>query len=399
MQNGRVDMTSATTGAGTGAEARGGSGRPPAPEPAATGLRAAGLPSPGGRNDAPDGPWDEAQGPSGGLWGSRWDDRTRAWTATAATVLLAAVAGTCALAWYGSGAALGLAVAAAVAAAGGTALTAAPGRRAAGTALLLAGAALGLLAAWYATPAGPARLAATGLTAAAALALLGLRNGPVPGGPAGAAATAVAVGAWELLLPAGTVRAGVALGFLSVLALGALPRLALRTAGLTRLDGGQPGGSPVGRQRVAAALAAAHRGLAPATVAQAASAGAAGVLAAGGSGPWPVLTALLLAAVLFSRARAYPLAMEVAALLAAGTAVCLRLVVRCAVDGGAPAPALAALGVLAALPVAALAVRLPEPLRDRLGRRLDLAESVCMVALIPAGLGAFGLYGLLPFGA
>ncbi|MCK7623667.1 secretion protein snm4 [Streptomyces sp. RS10V-4] len=373
MQNGRVDMTSATTGAGTGAEAHGG-GRPAAPaDPAGTDLPA----------------------PAGG----RWDDRARTRTALVAAVLLAAVTGSCALAWYGSGAARWLAAAAALAAAGGAVLTAAPGRRAPGTALLLAGTALGLLAAWYAAPAGPARLAATGLTAAAALALLGLRNGPVRGGPAGAAAAAVAVGAWELLLPAGPVRAGVALGFLSVLALGALPRLALRTAGLTRLDDRQPGGSPVGRQRVATALAAAHRGLAPATLVPAASAGAAGVLAAGGPGPWPVLTAVLLAVVLLSRARAYPLAVEVAALLAAGTAVCVRLVVRCAVDGGAPALALAALCVLTALPVAALAVRLPQPRRERLGRRLDLAESVCMVALIPAGLGAFGLYGLLPFGA
>ncbi|MCZ0994723.1 hypothetical protein O1L44_18550 [Streptomyces noursei] len=70
-------------------------------------------------------------------------------------------------------------------------------------------------------------------------------------------------------------------------------------------------------------------------MALAASAGAAGVLAAGAPGLWTVLTALLLAVVLFSRARAYPLAAEVIALLAAGTAVCVRLVLLCATDGGA----------------------------------------------------------------
>lgn len=201
---------------------------------------------------------------------------------------------------------------------------------------------------------------------------------------------------WELLLAlTDPVRTGVVLGFLSLLALGALPRLALRAAGLTGLDDRHAGGTPVSRHRVAAALAATHRGLAPATVALAASAGAAGVLAAGETGPWTVLTAVLLALVLFSRARAYPLAAEVVALLAAATAACVRLVLLCATDGGAPGPALAVLGLLAAVPVVSRAVRLPEPLRNRLRRWLDLVEAVSMVALIPVGLGAFGLYGLL----
>ncbi len=323
-------------------------------------------------------------------------DRGRTWTAAAASALLAAVAGIAATTWYAAGAAPWLGGAAVLAAGGGAALTATPGRRAAGTALLLTGTTLGLLAAWHAAPGGAARLAATGLTAAAALALLGLRTGLGRGGLTGAAAVALAVGAWELLLAlTDPARTGVALGFLSVLALGTLPRLALRAAGLTGLDDRHPGGTPAGHQRAATALAAAHRGLAPATVATAASAGAAGVLAAGRPGLWTVLTALLLAVVLLSRARAYPLAAEVVALLAAGTAVCVRLVLLCATDGGGPALALAALGLLAALPVAALAVRPPEPLRDRLRRWLDVVESVSVVALIPVSLGAFGLYGLL----
>ncbi|MYT31209.1 hypothetical protein [Streptomyces sp. MspMP-M5] len=378
MQNGRVDMTSATPDAAAavpaGAPGQRG-GRPPAPaRPAA----------------APTGP---AELPAAG---DRWDDRSRTRTAAAASVLLAAVAGIAATTWYAAGAAPWLGGAAVLAAGGGAALTATPARRAAGTALLLTGTTLGILAAWHAAGGGAARLAAAGLTAAAALALLGLRTGLGRGGLTGAAAVALAVGAWELLLAlTDPVRTGVALGFLSVLALGTLPRLALRAAGLTGLDDRHTGGSPAGHHRAAAALAAAHRGLAPATVATAASAGAAGVLAAGRPGFWTVLTALLLAVVLFSRARAYPLTAEVAALLAAGTAVCVRLVVLCATDGGGPALALAALGLLAALPVAALAVRPPAPLRDRLRRWLDLVESVSVVALIPVGLGAFGLYGLL----
>ncbi|MFE6686556.1 secretion protein snm4 [Streptomyces sp. NPDC057743] len=373
MRNGRVDMTSATTGAAAGPERRDDDGWPTA-GPAGTTR----PPAPAGR---------------------RWDDCGRNRTAALASALLAAVAGICATTWYGAEAASWLGAAAVVCAGGGAALTAAPGRRPVGTAVLLTGVTLGLLAAWQTAP-GAARLAATGLTAAAALALLGLRTRLGRGGLTGAAALALAVAGWELALAlTDPVRTGVVLGFLSVLALGALPRLALRTAGLTGWDEKHAGGTPVSRHQVAAALAATHQGLAPATVATAASAGAAGVLAAGAPGPWTVLTALLLAVVLFSRARAYPLAVQVVALLAAGTAVCVRLVLLCAADGGAPALALTALGLLAALPLVALAVRLPDPLRNRLRRWLDVVESVSTVALIPVGLGAFGLYGTLLGGA
>ncbi|WP_189300312.1 secretion protein snm4 [Streptomyces albospinus] len=375
-------MTSVNTDVSAGAGRRGGSGRTPrATPPAGTDLT----------GDAAD-PLD--------VHGWGWGEPSRTWTAMTASVLLAAVAGVCAGAWYGDrGTALWLGGVAVVAEGAGAALAASAGRtgrHAPGTALLLLGGTLGTLAAWQAAPAGAARLAAVGLTAAAVLALLGLCTGLGRGGLTGAAALALAVGAWEAgLALTDPTRTGAALGFLSVLALGALPRLALTAAGLTRLDDRHSGGTPVSRHQVAAALGATHRGLAPATVAMAVSAGAAGVLVAGDGGTWPVLTAVLLSVVLFSRARAYPLAVEVVALLAAGTAVCVRLVLLCATDGGAPGRALAALCVLAALPVAALAVRVPEPFRARLRHWLDRVESVSMVALIPVGLGAFGLYGLL----
>ncbi|MFG2097693.1 secretion protein snm4 [Streptomyces sp. NPDC048612] len=334
-------------------------------------------------------------------WG--WGEHSRVWTAVTASVLLAAVTGVCAGRWYAHGGSapwLGLAavlVTAAGAAAGARA--ARLGRHAPGAALLLLGGVLGVAAAWQAFPDGAARLAAAGLTVAAVLALLGLRTGPVRGGLTGAASLALAVGAWELGLALTTpARTGVVLGFVSVLALGQLPRLALRTAGLTRLDDARSGGTPVSRHQVAGALGAGHRELVPATVVAAASAGAAGVLALQTPGLWTVLAALLLCGVLCSRARAYPLAVEVVALLAAGLAVCVRLVLLWGTDGGAPGLALFVLGLLAVLPVAVLTVRLPEPTRARLWRWLDLAESVSVVALIPVTLGALGLYGLL-FGA
>ncbi|UKY51007.1 secretion protein snm4 [Streptomyces inhibens] len=334
-------------------------------------------------------------------WG--WGERSRTWTAVTASVLLAAVAGFCAHNWYaGEAAALWLGIVAVVltgAGAGVGTRAARSGQRAPGTALLLLGGILDVAAAWEAVQGGSARLAAVGLTAAAVLALLGLCTGLGRGGLIGAASVALAVGAWELGLALTTpARTGVALGFVSLLVLGALPRIALMAAGLTRLDDQRSGGTPVSRHQVAAALGATHRDLAPATVVMAASAGAAGVLAVHTPGLWSVLAALLLCVVLCSRARAYPLAVEVVALLAAGLAVCVRVVLLWATDGGARVLALVALGVLAGLPVAVLAVRVPEPLRARLRRWLDLVESVSVVVLIPVALGAFGLYSLL-FGA
>ncbi|WP_310726017.1 secretion protein snm4 [Streptomyces sp. N2A] len=340
-------------------------------------------------------------------WG--WGDRSRTWTAATASVLLAAVAGVCAHSWFGDGAASAAGIAAVVVAGAGAAVGALAGKdgqRSPGAvrsgqhgpaaALLLLGGTLGVAAAWQAASGGGARLAAVGLTAAAVLALLGLCTAAGRAALTGAASVVLAVGGWELGLALTTpARTGVALAFVSVLVLGYLPRLALMTAGLTRLDDQRSGGTPVSRHQVGAALGGAHRELSLVTVATAVSAGAGGVLAVQTPGLWTVLAALLLSVVLCSRARAYPLAVEVVALLAAGLATAVRLVLLWATDGRAPAPALAALGLLAVLPAVVPAIRMPEPLRARLRRWLDLVESLSMAALIPVALGAFGLYGLL----
>ncbi|MGW2404298.1 secretion protein snm4 [Streptomyces sp. NPDC001739] len=340
-------------------------------------------------------------------WG--WGDRSRTFTAATASVLLAAVAGVCAHSWFGDGAASAAGIAAVVVAGAGAAVGAlarkdargssgavGSGQHAPAASLLLLGGTLGVAAAWQATSGGGARLAAVGLTVAAVLALLGLCTTAGRAALMGAASVALAVGGWELGLALTTpARTGVALAFVSVLVLGYLPRLALMTAGLTRLDDQRSGGTPVSRHQVGAALGGAHRELSLVTVATAVSAGAGGVLAVQTPGLWTVLSALLLSIVLCSRARAYPLAVEVVALLAAGLATAVRLVLLWATDGGAPAPALAALGVLAVLPAVVPAIRIPEPLRTRLRRWLDLVESVSVAALIPVALGAFGLYGLL----
>ncbi|SOE12902.1 hypothetical protein SAMN06272775_3886 [Streptomyces sp. 2323.1] len=341
--------------------------------------------------DATDGAADDPA-----VHGWHWGARSRTWTAGAASVLLALIAGTAAASWYGPGAAaLGLGIAGALAAAAG-ALCGWLGRRPLGTALVLLGGALGVLASWQASSAGTVRLAAVGLTVAAVLALLGVGTELGRGGLVGAATIALAVGVWEAGLALTDVaRTGVALGVVSVLVLGYLPRLALRAAGMTRLDDRHSGDAPVSRHQVATALGATHRGLAPATVAVAASAGAAGALAAGQGDGWSVAAAALLCVVTLSRARAYPLAVEVIALLAAGTAVGVCLLLRWAASSGDPSGALAVWGVLTVLPLGVLALRVPEQVQARLRRLLNLVESVSVVALIPVALGALGVYGRL----
>lgn len=333
----------------------------------------------------------------------RWGRRSRTWTAGAAGVALALVAGVAAASWYGAGrAALWLGVAGVLAAAGGVVggrlvRPGGLGQRATATALLVLGCALGVLASWEGASAGTVRLAAVGLTVAAALALLGVCTELGRGGLVGAATVALAVGAWEAgLALTGVARTGVALGVASVLVLGYLPRLALTAAGLTRLDDQRSGGAPVSRHQVATALGVTHRGLAPATVALAVSAGAAGVVAAGSGDGWSVAAAALLCPVLLSRARAYPLTVEVVALLAAGTAVGVALVLGRAAGPGDPAGALAVLCAGAVLPFGVLAVRVPEHVRVRLRRLVNLVESVGVLALILVALGAFGVHaGLL----
>ncbi|GCD44883.1 EsaB/YukD family protein [Streptomyces paromomycinus] len=335
----------------------------------------------------------------------QWDERSRTWAAVVAAVLLTVVVGVFAGDRYGLGrAGLWLGLAAVAAAGAGAAAGLLLPRKAPATALLLVGGTLGVFASWGATPDGAPRLAAVGLTVAAVLALLGLCTGLGRGGLVGAAAVAAAAGAWAIgLAVADPARTGVVLGVVSVLVLGCLPRLALASAGLTRLDDRHSGGAPVSRHRAAAALGATHRGLTLAAVTTAGSAGAAGVLAVSGTGGasgtadgWTVTAAVLLSVVLFSRARAYPLVLEVVALLVAGAAVCVRLVLLWGADGGNPAAALTLLCLLVLLPLAALAVRPPEHVRLRARHLMNVVESVSVVALIPVALGALGVYGGLP---
>jgi hypothetical protein len=167
-------------------------------------------------------------------------------------------------------------------------------------------------------------------------------------------------------------------------------------SGLTGLDDRRSGGVSVSRHEVGNALAATHRGLALATIATAVSAAAGGWLLTTAPEPtvWTVALTSLVAVVLLSRARAFPLVAEVVALFAAAALLVVRLVVLW-MDHAAGAGPLAVLCAAAVLPLLVLAVQPPEHVQVRLRRVGDLIESIGVIGLFPLAVGVFGIYGQL----
>ncbi|MFZ4274508.1 type VII secretion integral membrane protein EccD [Streptomyces arboris] len=277
------------------------------------------------------------------------------------------------------------------------------GNRGLATALLFVSGGLGVLTAWTAADAydwsGPARLAAVAAAVALALLLLGFFSPLGRGGLIGAGATAAVTAVWEAVaaVESDPARLGAVMAVFSVVLLGMLPRLALMASGLTALDDRRSGGVSVSRHDVSNALAATHRGLALATVVTAVSATAAGWLLTLSARPtvWTVLLPSVVAVVLLSRARAFPLVAEVVALFAAAAVLVVRLVMLWMeqVSGGSGPVIL--LAVAALLPLLALSVEPPEHVRVRLRRTADLVESIGMVGLFPLAIGVFGMYGQL----
>ncbi|WP_406193344.1 type VII secretion integral membrane protein EccD [Streptomyces griseus] len=277
------------------------------------------------------------------------------------------------------------------------------GNRGLATALLFVSGGLGVLTAWTAADAydwsGPARLAAVATAVALALLLLGFFSPLGRGGLIGAGATAAVAAAWEAIaaVESDPARLGAVMAVFSVVLLGMLPRLALMASGLTALDDRRSGGVSVSRHDVADALTATHRGLALATVVTAVSATAAGWLLTLTARPtvWTVLLPSLVAVVLLSRARAFPLVAEVVALFAAAAVLLVRLVMLWMEQTSGGAGPVVVLGVAALLPLLALSVEPPEHVRVRLRRTADLVESIGMVGLFPLAIGVFGMYGQL----
>ncbi|WKX74317.1 type VII secretion integral membrane protein EccD [Streptomyces sp. XD-27] len=336
------------------------------------------------------------------LRGWRWGAGARQWTAAVGCVALAVSAGGLAHASLGAvDVAVPLLAVAVLLSALGAPL-ARRRQRELGTVLMVCGGALGVLGAWAAADAHewawPARLAGVGGALVVMLVLLGVFSAVGRGGLVGAGAVVGTVGAWEVAaaVQGDLSLVGGVLAVVSVVALGVLPRLALSGAGLTALDDRRSGGTSVSRHEVESALAATHRGLVLATVVTAVSAVGAGLLAVAESSPWTVLLTVVLAVVLLSRSRAYPLVAEAVVLLAGAAVLFVRLVVLWIdhVDGEPYAP-LAVLAMAAVLPLGVLAVRPPEHVRVRLRRVVDLVEAVGVVALFPLVVGAFGVYGRL----
>ncbi|MEV7063719.1 type VII secretion integral membrane protein EccD [Streptomyces collinus] len=339
------------------------------------------------------------------LW--RWRPAVRRVVAGCATVLWAVAAGLLArhhfaLSTVGAGL---LAVAMACALAG--ALLGRARRHTLAATLIITAAALAVLGTWTCADAygwsGAVRLAGVAGGVALALVLAGWFTPLGRGALIGAGAVTGCLVVWEATLglqggaqtAAQQARVGALLAVVSVVVLGVLPRLALMTSGLSGLDDRRTGGASVSRYQVGTALAATHRGLVLATVAFAASAGAAGVLVLHTVSVWTVSLGVVVMAVLALRARAFPLTAEVVVLLGAAAVVAVRLVVVWGDHASGAFGPVAVLGFLAVVPLVLLAVEPAEHVRVRLRRTGDLLESVAVIALFPLVIGAFGVYGRL----
>lgn len=343
----------------------------------------------------------DGEGPRADPAGRQWGPRASRITGSAAAVLLVTVTALLAreefaaasVAWW------------LLAAAGSTAVLGAlllrrtaVGRGVPATVVAVAGV-LVVMAAWTAADAhhwsAPTRLVVLAAACAAALALLGLFSPVGRSGLVGAVTLAGLAALWwvTLLLTDDPAHTGAVQGVIAVAVLGVLPRAALTDAGLTAWGERRAAGVSVSRLGAGAALAATHRGLVGATLVAAASATAAGWLVGGRPNPWAVLFTAVLAVVLWSRSRAYPLVAEVVLLRAGAVVLFVRLAAVWMQESAQPSfGPVVLLCLAAALPLVATAVTLPDRLRTRLSRGMDLAESAGVIVLFPLAVGVFGVH-------
>ncbi|GAB3922518.1 hypothetical protein GCM10029976_011200 [Kribbella albertanoniae] len=222
--------------------------------------------------------------------------------------------------------------------------------------------------------------------------------GLVGGGLVAGATSLLFVLVWMLGVGTGLAadRVGALAALLAVLLLGLLPRMALALSGLSGLDDKRASGQEIMRGDVQSALNAAHLGLALATVPIAVSSAVAGIMLLKAGGPWAVALALVLAFLLASRSRLYPLVQEVAALFAAAFTVVSGCVLIAAVNGQGGAFIALGLLVLVALFCAfGLGSAPAEHVRARLTQLLDYLEVGAIIVTVPLALGVFGVYSNL----
>ncbi|GAA3759885.1 type VII secretion integral membrane protein EccD [Salinactinospora qingdaonensis] len=328
-----------------------------------------------------------------------WSPQAARWTATGAVGALCLALG--ALVWNGThdgaGAAV-MAVLAAVLLAVGLVLGVV-GREPLGTALALGGGAIGVLAVWFTADlyAWPGWLRWGGLAMLPGLIVLGLGvtsplgRGGVVGGTVALALALVWLGCG--LAGLSIADTGVVLALACVVLLSLFLRVALTLSGLTVLDDRRSAAGTVARTDVASALANAHRSVTVATAATAIAAAVAGWGLATEFTWWTASLAVLLAVVVASRSRMFPLVAEKAALLAAAVVIVASFAL--AWSGQAPWagwPAAGLLLVTLVLPVTVLSVQAPEHIRARLRRITSRIEAVAVVLLVPVAVGALGTF-------
>jgi ESX secretion system protein EccD len=322
----------------------------------------------------------------------RWGPAALRWVCTA--IVAAAVTAACAV----SGPVAHVPVPAALVLLAAGAVIAARGHRPIGVALVLTGGCVGVFLALTQLQHPPLAAGVTVAAIAVTAAVLGMCSefgrGGVFGGIMTLALLAVWAGALLLALPAG--RAAAIVAVVAVLLLGALPRIAVVASGLAALDDVLTGDGVVHRPAVSRALAAAHRGLSTAAAAAAAAAGTAGFVLATEASSWTMTLACLTAVALVLRVRAFPLVVEVVALLGGTAAVVVGLLRRWLADQ--PDARVWVCVVLLGAATAAL-LRVPHVPKEHMAARFrqlgDRLEAAVVIALVPVLLGGFGVYDRL----
>jgi type VII secretion integral membrane protein EccD len=213
------------------------------------------------------------------------------------------------------------------------------------------------------------------------------------GGVVAGATSVLFVAVWMIGTGLAAERVGALAALLAVLLLGLLPRLALSLSGLSGLDDRRASGQEIMRGDVRSALNAAHLGLALATVPIAVSSAVAGVMLLRDGSAWAVSLALVVAFLLASRSRLYPLVSEVAVLFAASFTVVAGCVLIAAIKGqGGAFIALGLLVLVAMLCAFGLSFAPAEHVRARLTQLLDYLEVGAIIVTVPLALGVFGVY-------
>ncbi|MBR8740981.1 type VII secretion integral membrane protein EccD [Nocardiopsis sp. MG754419] len=329
----------------------------------------------------------------------RWNPAAARWSATIALAVLFLGA-----AWLVHGhlpGGTGLAVLAAVAVAL-VAIGAAIGptwREPLGTALAIGGAVVGVYTLWSAGAHfdwphwalwGGAAALVSGL-----LLLLGLTSGLGRGGLAGGGVGLALAAVWSLsrALDLTTDLVAVILTVICVIGLSLLLRVALMISGLAVLDDRRGSGEPVTRVDVLTAVARAHRSLVIATVAVAVAAAVAGLGLVTNLTPWTAGLSVVLAIVVASRSRQFPLIAQKVSLLAASLVVLIALLLAWAgEETWAVWPALGVILAVTVIPVVVLATEQPEHVRARLRGVTARFEVIAVIVMVPLAVGAFGTF-------